>query len=80
MGKVAVFGGKVRAKIELVSIWARKYSFVNKFFVKGEEKFVCFSNFFTTFDEFFFVKGTFSCESAICINKSVTNFSQKKSN
>ena len=39
--------------------------------MKGEKKYVYFSNFFNTFGEFFFVKGTFSCESAICINKSV---------
>ena len=57
--------------MELVSIWARKYSFVNSFSVKGEKKFVYFSNFFKTSDQLFFVKGTFSCESAILINKSV---------
>ena len=71
MMKLAIFGQQVRAKMELVSIWARKYSFVNYFSVKWERKFVNFSYFFTTFVEFFFVKGTFSCESAICINKSV---------
>ena len=71
MVKFTVFGRQVRAKMELVSIWARKYSFVNGFSVKGKKKFVYFSNFFTTFGEFFFVKVTFSCESAICINKSV---------
>ena len=27
--KLAVFGQQVRAKMKLVSIWARKYSFVN---------------------------------------------------
>jgi len=70
MVKLAVFGQQVRAKMKLVSIWARKYSFVNYFSVKGERKFVYFSYFFTTFGKFFFVKGTFSCESAICINKS----------
>ena len=71
MVKFAVFGRQVRAKIELVSILGRKYSFVNKFSIKGEEKFVYFSNFLKTFDELFFVKGILSCESAICISKSV---------
>ena len=71
MVKFTVFGRQVRAKMELVSIWARKYSFGNYFFVKGERKFVYFSYFFTTFGEFFFVKGTFSCESAICITLSI---------
>ena len=37
-----------------------------------------FSNFFKTFGEFFFVKGTFSCESAICINKSVNKLFPEK--
>ena len=78
MVKLAVFGRQVRAKMELVSIWARKYSFVNYFSVKGERKFVYFSYFFTTFGEFFFVKGTFSCESAICINKSVKKLFPEK--
>ena len=78
MVKLAVFGQQVRAKMKLVSIWAKKYSFVNYFSVKGERKFVYFSYFFTTFGEFFFVKGTFSCESAICINKSVNKLFPEK--
>ena len=78
MVKLAVFVRQVRAKMELVSIWTRKYSFVNYFSVKGERKFVYFSYFFTTFGEFFFVKGTFSCESAICINKSVNKLFPEK--
>ena len=78
MVKFTVFGRQVRAKMELVSIWARKYSFVNYFSVKGERKFVYFSYFFTTFGAFFFVKGTFSCESAICINKSVKKLFPEK--
>ena len=69
--KLAVLGKQVREKIELVSILGRKYSFVNEFSVKGEKKFVYFSNLLKTFGEFFFVKGILSCESAICINKSV---------
>ena len=52
-------------------ILGQKYSFVNKFSVKGEKMFVYYSNFLKTFDEFFFVKGILSCESAIFINKSV---------
>ena len=78
MVKLAVFGQQVRAKMKLVSIWARKYSFVNYFSVKGERKFVYFSYFFTTFGEFFFVKGTFSCENAIFTNKSVHKFFPEK--
>ena len=78
MVKLAVFGQQVRAKMKLVSILARKYSFVNYFSVKGERKFVYFSNFFKTFGEFFFVKGTFSCESAVCINKSVNKLFPEK--
>ena len=78
MVKFTVFGRQVRAKMELVSIWARKYSFVNEFSVKGEKKFVYFSNFFKTFGEFFFVKGTLSCENAICINNSVNKLFPEK--
>ena len=77
MVKFVVFGSQVRAKMELVSIWARKYSFVNEFSVKGEKKFVYFSNLLKTFGEFFFVKGILTCESAICINKCKQTFPRK---
>ena len=77
MVKLAVLGKQVREKIELVSILGRKYSFVNEFSVKGEKKFVYFSNLLKTFGEFFFVKGILTCESAICINKCKQTFPRK---
>ena len=77
MVKFAVLGKQVREKIELVSILGRKYSFVNEFSVKGEKKFVYFSNLLKTFGEFFFVKGILTCESAICINKCKQTFPRK---
>ena len=49
----------------------KKIFFCEWIFCQRGEKVCYFSNFFNTFGEFFFVKGTFSCESAICINKSV---------
>ena len=49
----------------------KKIFFCELIFCQRGEKVCLLSNFFKTFGEFFFVKGTFSCESAICINKSV---------